>query len=65
MGISFNKIITCDGCNKTLTDNTNFNSFVESPNGTAAKLFTEQIVVCDINCFKTFAANAPAPTTGA
>jgi len=61
MGISFNKIITCNGCNKTLTDNTNFSAFIESTNGTAEKLFTEQIVVCDLNCFKDFAASLSAP----
>jgi len=55
MGISHTTIITCNGCNKTLENNENFSSFLESPSGIAEKLFPEQIVVCDLNCFKTFA----------
>jgi len=55
MGISHTTIITCNGCNKTLDNTGNWSSFLEAVSGTAEQLFAEQIVVCDLNCFRTFA----------
>jgi len=57
MGISHTTIITCNGCNKALGDTENWSSFLENVSGTADRLFAEQIVVCNVACFKTFAAN--------
>ena len=57
MGISHTTIITCNGCNETLDNTGNWSSFLENVSGTADRLFAEQIVVCNVACFKTFAAN--------
>jgi len=62
MGISFTKSITCNGCNKELGDTENWSSFLENVSGTADRLFAEQIVVCNLECFKNFAANVALPT---
>ena len=57
MGISFTRTVTCNGCNTTLELGGNWSSFLENINGINQALFSETIAVCNIACFKTFAAN--------